>query len=201
MNGKQLLFGVGLGMAAAYMFDPSRGRRRRTLASNQVTRASRKTRDAIDATVRDMTNRTKGIVAATRGRIANENVDDTTVVERVRAKLGRVCSHPRAIGVEAADGDVTLRGPVLASEMTDLLAVVAAVRGVRSVTNELELHESAEGVPSLQGAGNVAGPTLDILQRNWAPGTQALVTVACLAATGVCLAAYAGPGRHRTQHF
>ena len=191
MNGRKLLVGVGLGMATAYMFDPNRGRRRRALAGNQVTRAGRKTRDAIDATLRDMTNRTKGIVAAARGRIANEHVDDTTVVERVRAKLGRVCSHPRAIDVQVADGEVTLRGPVLASEMTDLLAITAAIRGVLSVTNELEPHESAEGVPSLQGAGNIAGPTLDILQRNWAPGTQVLVTAAGLAATGVCLAAYA----------
>lgn len=191
MNSKTLLVGVGLAMAAAYMLDPSRGRRRRALAGNQMTRAGRKTRDAIDATMRDMTNRTKGIVAATRGRFAHEDLDDEIVVERVRAKLGRVCSHPRAIDVKAAEGEVTLRGPVLASEVTDLLAVVAAVRGVRSVINELEPHESAEGVPSLQGAGNVAGPTLDILQRNWAPGTQALVAAAGLAATGVCLAAYA----------
>jgi hypothetical protein len=178
-------------MATAYMLDPSYGRRRRALLGHQMTRASRKTRDAMDATMRDMTNRTKGIVAATRGRIANEWVDDTTVVERVRAKLGRVCSHPRAIDVQATDGEVVLRGPILAGEMTDVLSVVAAVRGVRSVINELEPHESAEGVPSLQGAGNVAGPTLDILQRNWAPGTQALVTAASLVATGVCLAAYA----------
>jgi hypothetical protein len=190
MNGRKLLIGVGLGMAIAYILDPSHGRRRRALLSDQITRASRKTREAIDVTMRDVTNRTKGIVAATRGRIANESVDDTTVVERVRAKLGRVCSHSRAIDVRAADGEVVLRGPILAGEMTDVISAVAAVRGVRSLTNELEPHESAEGVPSLQGAGNVAGPTLDILQRNWAPGTQALVTAAGLA-TGVCLAAYA----------
>jgi hypothetical protein len=59
------------------------------------------------------------------------------------------------------------------------------------VSNELEPHESAEGVPSLQGQGSVAEPTLDILQTNWAPATQALVAVAGLAATGLCVAAYA----------
>ena len=191
MTGKQVLVGLGLGMASAFMLDPSRGRRRRALASDRVTRASRRTREAIDATMRDMSNRTKGIVAATRGRLVNENVDDRILVERVRARLGRACSHPRAIDVEARGGDVTLRGPVLASEVTDLIAVAAAVRGVHSVTNALEPHDSAEGVPSLQGAGQKAGPTLDILQRTWAPGTQALVAAAGLAATGVCLAAYA----------
>jgi osmotically-inducible protein OsmY len=195
MNGGKLLAGMGLGVAVAYLLDPSRGRRRRALVTDQVTRATRKTRDAIDATARDMMNRTQGIVAASRRRMAHEDVDDTVLVERVRAKLGRVCSHPHAIDVDAADGVVTLRGPVLTAEMMDLLAVAAAVRGVRAVTNDLEPHDSAEGVPSLQGAGNLAEPSLDILQRHWAPGTQALVAAAGLAATGVCLAAYARRSR------
>ena len=141
--------------------------------------------------VRDIANRTKGIAASARGRFASDKVDDTILFERVRAKLGRVCTHPRAIDVEAADGDVTLRGPTLASEMNDLLSVAAAIRGVRSVSNELEPYDSAEGVPSLQMEGNLADQRFDLLQRNWAPGTQALVTAAGLAATGICLAAYA----------
>lgn len=191
MNGKNLVAGVGIGMATAYLLDPGRGGRRRALARDKMARARRKTRDALDVTIRDMANRTEGIVAAARGRFANENVDDAILVERVRAKLGRVCSHPRAIEVQAIRGDVTLRGPVLASEVTDMLASAASVRGVHQVTNELEPHESADDVPSLQGEGNIAGPSLDVLQRNWAPATKALVAIAGLAATGICLAAYA----------
>jgi hypothetical protein len=34
-------------------------------------------------------------------------------------------------------------------------------------------------------------PSLNIMQSNWAPATQALVTAAGLAATAVCVAAYA----------
>jgi len=191
MNQSKLLIGVGVGAAIAYMLDPNRGRRRRALVADQVRRASGKTRDAIDATMRDMTNRAVGIAAATRARLAHDDVDDATLIERVRATLGRVCSHSRAIDVEVDDGNVTLRGPRLRSELDTVLGGVAAVRGVRSVNNELELHVSAEGVPSLQGSSNVAGPTLDVLQRNWAPGTQALVAAAGLAVTGVCIAAYA----------
>jgi hypothetical protein len=190
MNSNELLIGTGVGMAVAFMFDPSRGRRRRALATDRIRRARRKTRDALDATARDIANRTVGIVAATRGRLANDGVDDGILVDRVRAKLGRVCSHPRAIEVEAAQGVVTLRGPVLTPELNDVLGAAARVRGVGSVRNELEPHDSADSVPSLQGAGTVAGSTLDVLQRNWAPGTQALVAAAGLAATGVCLAAY-----------
>lgn len=191
MNGKNLLVGAGVGVALIYLFDPVRGRRRRALARDRIVRATRKTRDALDVTVRDIANRTKGIAASARGRFASDKVDDAILIERVRAKLGRVCTHPRAIDVEAADGDVTLRGPILASEMNDLLSVAAAIRGVRSVSNELEPYDSAEGVPSLQGEGNLPDQRFDILQRNWAPGTQALVAAAGLAATGICFAAYA----------
>jgi gas vesicle protein len=190
MNSNQLLIGTGVGMAVAFLFDPSRGRRRRALATDQIRRARRKTRDALDATARDIANRTVGAVAATRGRLANDDPDDATLVDRVRATLGRVCSHARAIKVEAANGIVTLRGPVLTTELDKVLGAVAAVRGVGSVCSELEAHESAGSVPALQGAGTVGGRTPDGLQRNWAPGTQALVAVAGLAATGVCLAAY-----------
>jgi osmotically-inducible protein OsmY len=191
MIGNRLLTGAAVGMAIAYLFDPNRGTRRRALAMDQMRRASRKTRDAVDATMRDVSNRTAGVVAATRGRFAHDEVDDVTLLERVRAKLGRACSHPRAIDVEALDGAVTLRGPILASELERVLATTAAVRGVRSVSNELQPHESAEGVPSLQGQGSVGESTLDILQTNWAPATQALVAAAGLAATGLCVAAYA----------
>jgi osmotically-inducible protein OsmY len=191
MIGNRLLTGAAVGMAIAYLFDPNRGTRRRALAMDQMRRASRKTRDAVDATMRDVSNRTAGVVAATRGRFAHDEVDDVTLLERVRAKLGRACSHPRAIDVEALDGAVTLRGPILGSELERVLATTAAVRGVRSISNELQPHESAEGVPSLQGLGSVGESTLDILQTNWAPATQALVAAAGLAATGLCVAAYA----------
>ena len=188
---RDMLIGIGIGAALVFIADPRSGRRRRALARDQFVRASRKTLDALDATARDIANRTTGIVAATRGRLGEEGVDDRRLIERVRAKLGRACSHPHAIDVEVAEGTVTLRGPILANEVDSLLATVQAVRGVRSVTNELEAHDSPEGIPALQGVGSVADPSLDILQSNWAPATQALVTAAGLAATAVCIAAYA----------
>jgi hypothetical protein len=191
MNGNKLLVGAGVGVAMAYLFDPSRGRRRRALLNDQFRRASRRTRDAIDTTTRDMKHRASGIVASTRGRFTSRSSDPATLTERVRAKLGRVCSHPKAVEADANDGHVTLRGDILAHEVRDLLAAVATVPGVRTVSNQLRAHDSGEGVPSLQGGRGLAGSTLDILQRNWAPGTRAVVTAVGFAATGLCLAAYA----------
>ncbi len=190
MDTRNLAVGVGLGMALAFIFDPNRGRRRRALARDKVVRATRKTRDALDATARDIANRTRGIAATTLGRSDDGMVDDAVLLERVRARLGRVCAHPRAIDVLVSNGEVTLRGPVLAHEIDDVTAAARGVNGILLVRNELEPHETAEGIPSLQGRGNVAGSRFDILQRNWAPATQALVAAAGLAATGVCMAAY-----------
>jgi gas vesicle protein len=183
MNTRDMLLGAGIGAAAAFMLDPQGGGRRRSLVRDKVVRASRKTRDGVDATTRDLANRTRGIAAATRGRWSSETVDDERLVERVRAKLGRASSHPRAVDVRAVNGEVTLYGPILAQEADAVLRAVGAVRGVRSVVNELEPHDTAEGIPSLQGEGRTAGPSIDILQRNWAPATQALVGVAAIAAT------------------
>jgi gas vesicle protein len=189
MVNRDLLVGIGIGATLAFVADPRSGRRRRALARDQFVRASRKTRDALDATARDIANRTTGVVASARGRMTEDGVDPRRLLERVRAKLGRACSHPHAIDVEVVDGIVTLRGPILASEVDGVLATVYGVRGVREVTNALDVHESPEGVPALQGAGSIADPSLDILQRNWAPATQALVTAAGVA-TAVCVAAY-----------
>lgn len=190
MNTRDVLAGASIGAAVAFILDPAGGGRRRALVRDKAVRATRLTRDGFDATARDIAHRAQGIAAATRGRFSTEDVSDGRLIERVRAKLGRVCSHPRAIEVDARDGEITLRGPIFAAEVDDLLAMTANVRGVRAVVNELEPHETAEGIPSLQGEGRVAGSSLDILQGNWAPATRAMVA-ASLLATGVCIAAYA----------
>lgn len=190
MSKRDLLLGVAIGAAAAYIADPQGGRRRRAMARDQFIRASRKTRKALEATARDITNRTTGVVAATRGRWSRESVENRRLMERVRAQLGRVSSHPHAIDVEAIDGIVTLRGPILAREIDDVLAGVWAVRGVLAVNNGLDAYESPDGIPSLQGEGRVAAPSRASLPR-WIPATPALVTAAGLAATGLAVAAYA----------
>ena len=189
MNNRGLLIGAAVGAGLIYMLDPQNGRRRRALVRDKLVRASHGTRDAIETTSRDISNRTRGIMAATRRRYVSEDVSDEVLLERVRAKLGRVCSHPRAIDVVVKSGHVTLRGPVLAHEALPIIAKIESVRGVRSVTNELDLHATADHVPSLQGEGKVAGSSLDLLQSNWAPATRAAVTCAGLTLTSLLAAA------------
>ena len=190
MDNRALLAGLGIGAAITFLFDPDRGARRRALIRDKAVRGTRLTAEAFDATARDLTNRTRGIAAATRGRFTSGPVDDARLLERVRAKIGRVCTHTHALDVHVRDGCVTLRGPILAVEVDDVLATASGVRGVTSLRNELDVHESSQGVPALQGEGRLADPSFDLLQGNWAPATQALVSVGVLAAAGA-MAAYA----------
>ena len=105
------------------------------------------------------------------------SVNDRRVLKRVRAELGRVSSHPHAIDVQVSNGTVTLRGPVLNTEVVDILTGVESMPGVKVMHYELDGYESAEGVPSLQAAER------DLPPRHWAPAARAAVT-AGLVATG-----------------
>jgi hypothetical protein len=190
MNSKELVIGAAVGAGLIYMLDPQNGRRRRALVSDKLARATNLSWGACQTTTRDFVNRSRGIAAATRARFQSEEVSDAALVERVRAKLGRVCSHPRAIDVFADNGRVTLTGPILAQEAPRTVMAVESVRGVRSVINQLDLHATAANVPSLQGEGKLGEPALDLLQSNWAPATRALVAAAGVAATGLLAAGY-----------
>ena len=130
MNKKQLLCtGLGLGAGLMYFLDPDRGRRRRTLVRDTATHLVHAADDAIGTTARDVSNRLIGFVAEVKSRFTCEKVSDEVLVERVRAKLGRVASHPHALKVTAEQGRVTLGGPILAHEVDPLLKCVYAVRG------------------------------------------------------------------------
>ena len=57
MDNRAFLGGLALGAAAAFTLDPDRGARRRALMRDKLVRGSRITGDALDATMKDMTNR------------------------------------------------------------------------------------------------------------------------------------------------
>jgi hypothetical protein len=189
MDRNALLAGTGLGALLMFIADPNRGARRRAMVRAKAVRGARVSGRVVAATATDLANRTRGVAANVWGTIRPEPVDDARLVERVRAALGHVCSHPRAIGVEAVDGGITLRGDVLASEADGVLAAVSSVRGVYEVVDSLEKHATADA-PSLQGRGRTGQPSLNLVQRGWAPATRTLVGMAAVAAAAFGVAAY-----------
>jgi hypothetical protein len=187
---KALLFGAGLGAATMFLLDPDRGKRRRALVSDKFALATRKTGECMQITARDLRNRTRGTIAAIQSRLSSEQPDDSVLVDRVRSKLGRIVSHPAAIEVTAQNGNVTLSGPVLASEVPHLLSCVKWVAGVQDITNNLEVHEEAGNHPALQGGRERQGGRFELFQENWSPTARLLA-----GAAGASLAVYGGTRR------
>jgi len=164
--------GLVIGLGVMYIVDPVQGKTRRVRIRDRVGRAFRESGDFLGKGSRDLRHRAAGTVAKTVSRILPDGADDATLAERVRAKLGRYASHPHAIGVEARDGRVTLRGPILRREVEELIGAISSVRGVVEVVNRLEPHDMANGIPSLQGRGRRAGERAAWMPAEWSPGTQ-----------------------------
>ena len=180
-----LLTGTGIGAALMYYFDPDRGTRRRSLARDQVRRATSRARRSADAAVKDVANRTRGTFSELRSAIAPQFVPNEVLVERVRSKLGRCVSRPAAIEVSAHDGRVALGGSILASELHSLLAAVEGIRGVTGVSNSLDVHED---VAELQDGISARGEMVESAQRRWSPAARMAAGAAGTALVVGCLA-------------
>ncbi|HEY3451340.1 MAG TPA: SRPBCC family protein [Myxococcales bacterium] len=123
----------------------------------------------------DLRNRTHGLVSGLAGRLRREEVGDDVIEARVRARLGRLCSHPSALESVTRGGEVLLSGPVLESEARSVVAAVARVKGVRRVIDHLARHSSAEHVPALQGGPHRAA---ELGNLSWSPSWRLVTAVA-----------------------
>lgn len=179
---------LGLGAGLMYLLDPDRGTSRRALIRDKAIGRADSAADGLEVATRDLSHRAVGLVSELRSRLTPDVVTDDLLVERVRSKLGRWVSHPRAIAVEATNGLVILRGPILRQEVEPLLGALHTVPGVREIANELELHASAENVPSLQG-GMPRHEVSELAQARWTPALRLMV-----GAGGALIALY-GLGR------
>ena len=147
-----LLTGAILGATAMYMLDAQQGRRRRALARDKMVRALNRLGREARRQARNMGKRSFGQVAELRSSLRDRGgVDDVKLVERVRAQLGHAVSHPGSLEIRATDGHVTVSGPVLRHEIDQICDRLNKTRGVSDFELRVEAHDSAEGVPGLQG--------------------------------------------------
>lgn len=171
-----LLGGLGIGAGLMYLLDPERGRRRRAAARGKAAHVLGAGGTALGRATRDLAHRGRGLAAEAGARLhwKHEPVEDRVLEDRVRSKMGRFVSHPHAIEVLADEGEVTLAGEILDSEVAGLLAAVRSVRGVRKVDDQLRVHESAGSVSSLQGEPRKRQRTAPA----WPPAKRLLATTA-----------------------
>jgi uncharacterized membrane protein len=169
--------GVLAGVSLMYFFDPRRGRARRARIADLAAHARRVEQRLIGKAVRDAAHRARGLVE----RVSNARpgrADDAVVEARVRARLGRVVSHPGVIELSVKSGTLTLRGAVLAQEAGRAVRSFRRVPGVRGVVDRLDRHATADA-PELRGE-SPRPPS-----EQWAPS----IRVAAVAA-GASLAMY-----------
>lgn len=165
--------GLAVGAGLMFFLDPRSGRRRRALLTDQLNRGGHESIEFARKARVDAQNRVRGLAHRSRAALHRERADGEIIAERVRAALGRLCSHPSAIEVFCTEESVHLRGDILADEVSRVLTGVRNVRGVKDVVNQLQIHDSAESVPSLQGRAEPLGaPLPEYLQDNWAPAPR-----------------------------
>jgi gas vesicle protein len=156
MNGvTSLITGLSVGAAAMYLLDPEKGRTRRALVSQKMTRLGRIKNQAWEASAKDAKNRLVGLWHDAASKFAKEDVSDEALTARVRAAMGRKCSHPGAIEVSCQNGVVTLSGDVLAHEVVDVVSCSRKVKGVSDVIDSLNVHSTPANVSALQGEGHL----------------------------------------------
>jgi hypothetical protein len=107
----------------------------------------------------------------------SDQLNDRRLLRSVRAELGRVSSHPHAIDVEVSNGAVTLRGPVLNTEVADILSCVESVRGVRCLQYEFDGYASPDSIDSMEESARM------MHSHGWSPAMRTAAT-AGLVATG-----------------
>jgi len=132
--------GLVLGAALMYFLDPDSGRRRRAFVREKSGRYAREARDRQAALWHHARNRVHGAMATLRNRAhSGELVEDSVLLERVRAALGHVVGDPQAVDIRVRCGTVILKGPARQDQVGELIACVESVRGVREVENRLSL--------------------------------------------------------------
>ena len=158
-----------------YFLDPDHGRRRRAMARKQAVHAWHRGTDAACTTSRDLRNRTVGLAMRLPplGSLAvPELIPDAVLAERVRARMGRLVSHPRSLDVTVARGHVVVSGQVLRPEVRRLLGTIGRMPGVLAVESHLEIHEEAAHVSGLQGETWRPGARFELLQERWSPAAR-----------------------------
>ncbi len=90
-------------------------------------------------------NRTRGLAYEARSSLSRDQVDDQTLTDRIRATIGRYADNSGAIEVQCIQGQVTLRGPIMASQLNRLLKATRGVRGVNGLDNQLDVRTQPQG--------------------------------------------------------
>ncbi|WP_242468476.1 BON domain-containing protein [Burkholderia plantarii] len=154
------------GAAAMYFLDPKAGRQRRAYVRDKAAEARHGVSEYASAGARRVAEQARGVAADLRAEWRDaghdghgaDALDDARIVERIRAALALMASHPRDIEVGVEHGRAWLGGRIADDERRLVLSGVADVNGVRSVEDRFERREPDAGDDLLPGGGIGSAP-------------------------------------------
>ena len=178
MRLKTLLTTIGLGAGMMYFLDPQHGNRRRAMVRDKANRFVNNIDDSIDRAIEDTRNRTRGMLSEMTAKLSDQGAPDWILEERVRSNLGRLARHARGVSVTADGGIVHLSGPALREDEEAIVKTALRTRGVHGVENRLQVVDSPQDIPALQGEPSSRRRAVpDVMQTNWSPATRLLSSV------------------------
>jgi gas vesicle protein len=134
--------GAAMGAAAAFLFDPQRGRSRRAQLLDRGAAWLRDARQGLEHGTRQLTSNIEGKVSALRNAGSGEPMpNDASLAMKVESELFRDADIPKGdINVNVEQGVVVLRGEVGDAGMSERLEKAArGIPGVWEVQNLLHL--------------------------------------------------------------
>jgi uncharacterized membrane protein len=160
-----------------YFLDPQYGNRRRALVRDKANKLVNDLDESLEKAMEDSRNRTRGILSEMIARLSDQGAPSWVLEERVRSNLGRLARRVGAVDVRADGGQIHLSGPVLRQDVDSIVKAAQRTRGVYGVENELQVFDSPEDIPALQGVPSPqrrARPEWQ--QRNWSPAMRLLTS-------------------------
>lgn len=131
---------LAAGAGLMYLLDPADGARRRALIGQKATRCLNETGDFFRRTGRHLANRSRGMAHETRSMFQQEDTDDRTLAERIRARLGHLQRPSADVDVAVIDGRCTITGRCTPDDVDAVLTCVQTTPGVASVVNLLTVE-------------------------------------------------------------
>jgi osmotically-inducible protein OsmY len=133
-----------IGVGAAYLFDPSEGKRRRRVLVDRLAKAARKVVRFMSKKARFYAGKSRGLAAGVPRAGSAPATDDATVLQRIRSDAFRDSGvSTKDVDVVVDAGVAKLRGSVSNPSLADdLVDRVRKVPGVRDVEAAIDVSSS-----------------------------------------------------------
>lgn len=129
--------------ALAYLFDPDRGRSRRSRISDQMGAAARDAARAAESKFEYQKGVAEGIAheVSSTFRADDSNYDDATIEQKVRSEALGPLGLANSVEVDITDETITIHGSVPSEDERDrLLDEVSKIAGERAIQDRVAVQ-------------------------------------------------------------